>query len=206
MRSGLFGLHGSALCHGDITVPHMGDSISEGTIASVLKKAGDSVAVDEVVAQIETDKVTIDCKSGEAGVVQAVMVQAGAVVKPGQVVVSVTPGGGGGSGSAGASASAPKPMTPVAAAPSPSHAASGSSSHGARTPGIHFPPRRTAQGERISDLPAEKQEQLLSSRHATPVKSQATAASAPAPSSAPAAPTVSKAKVVTTILQSVPSR
>ena len=35
----------------------MGDSITEGSIAAVLKAAGDTVAVDEVIAQIETDKV-----------------------------------------------------------------------------------------------------------------------------------------------------
>jgi len=40
-----------------IAVPEMGDSITEGSIAAVLKAAGDTVAVDEVIAQIETDKV-----------------------------------------------------------------------------------------------------------------------------------------------------
>ena len=184
-------VHESAHLFGDIAVPHMGDSISEGTIANVLKKAGDSVAVDEIVAQIETDKVTIDCKSGEAGVVQSVLVQAGAVVRPGQIVASVAPGAGG--------ASAPGPIPPAAAAPPPA-AASSASSHGSRTPGIHFPTRRTASGERISDLPAAQQDQLFGANHgnATPQPRPASTT----PSTTPPA----KAKVVTTLLQSVPAR
>ena len=40
-----------------VAIPSMGDSISEGTIATILKKAGDAVKMDETVAQIETDKV-----------------------------------------------------------------------------------------------------------------------------------------------------
>lgn len=45
----------------------MGESISEGTIASLLKKAGDAVEEDEAIAQIETDKVTIDVRAPSAG-------------------------------------------------------------------------------------------------------------------------------------------
>jgi pyruvate/2-oxoglutarate dehydrogenase complex dihydrolipoamide acyltransferase (E2) component len=188
----IYSVHGSALLFGDISVPHMGDSISEGTIASVLKKVGDSVAMDEVIAQIETDKVTIDCKSGEAGVVQSVLVQAGAVVRPGQIVASVAPGTGG--------APAPRPVSPAAAAAPPATTASSAPAHGARTPGIHFPTRRTASGERISDLPAAQQDQLFGANHgaATPQPRPATTASSLAPSA--------KAKVVTTMLQSAPAR
>jgi hypothetical protein len=46
---------------GDIVVPFMGDSVPDGVIAAILKKPGDAVAVDEIVAQIETDKV---CDTG----------------------------------------------------------------------------------------------------------------------------------------------
>lgn len=42
----------------DVAVPPMGDSISEGTISAVLKKSGDTVNVDNVIMQVETDKVT----------------------------------------------------------------------------------------------------------------------------------------------------
>lgn len=67
--------HASALLRmPDVVVPPLGESVSEGSIASILKKPGDSVAVDEVVAQLETDKVTIDCKSPHAGTIDDVLV------------------------------------------------------------------------------------------------------------------------------------
>ena len=49
---------GTATREETIAVPSMGDSISEGAVASVMKAVGDEVATDETVAQIETDKVT----------------------------------------------------------------------------------------------------------------------------------------------------
>ena len=52
----------------------MGDSITEGSIAAVLKGPGDSVQVDEVIAQIETDKVTIDVRAATAGVIGKILV------------------------------------------------------------------------------------------------------------------------------------
>ena len=45
----------------------MGESITEGTIAEILKKEGDTVEEDETIAQIETDKVTVDVKAPAAG-------------------------------------------------------------------------------------------------------------------------------------------
>nr|GMC47448.1 dihydrolipoyllysine-residue succinyltransferase component of 2-oxoglutarate dehydrogenase complex 1, mitochondrial-like [Ipomoea batatas] len=50
----------------------MGESITDGTLATFLKKPGDRVEVDEAIAQVETDKVTIDVTSPEAGVIQEV--------------------------------------------------------------------------------------------------------------------------------------
>ena len=45
----------------------MGDSITEGAVAALTKSPGDAVAADEVIAQIETDKVTIDVRRPAAG-------------------------------------------------------------------------------------------------------------------------------------------
>ena len=58
----------------NVEVPSMGDSITEGSIAAVLKGPGDSVQVDEVIAQIETDKVTIDVRAATAGVIGKILV------------------------------------------------------------------------------------------------------------------------------------
>ena len=49
-------------------VPALGESITEGTIASWAKSEGDSVAADDVIAIVETDKVTVDIKSPHSGV------------------------------------------------------------------------------------------------------------------------------------------
>ncbi|GMH26877.1 hypothetical protein Nepgr_028720 [Nepenthes gracilis] len=48
----------------------MGESITDGTIAKFLKQPGDRVEADEPIVQIETDKVSIDVVSPEAGVIQ----------------------------------------------------------------------------------------------------------------------------------------
>jgi uncharacterized protein (DUF169 family) len=49
-------------------VPALGESITEGSIASWTKAVGDRVAVDDVIVIVETDKVTVDIKSTYAGV------------------------------------------------------------------------------------------------------------------------------------------
>jgi Biotin-requiring enzyme len=51
-----------------VLVPSMGDSITEGTIAALLKQPGDFVDEDEPIAQVETDKVTIEVRAPVAGV------------------------------------------------------------------------------------------------------------------------------------------
>lgn len=141
-------------------------------------------------------QVTIDCKTTEAGILQRLMVQIGAVVKPGQAVASI---------SAGAAAAHALPAPAAAAAPSRQDAGD-STFHGGRMPGIHFPARRTAGGERISDLPAAKQDQILGAGHAAPAPTAAPASAKPAAAAVapPAAPV--KAKVSTTILTEVPAR
>jgi len=57
-----------------VQVPPLGESITDGTIASILKKPGDSVEEDEPLLQIETDKVTIDVRSPQAGTVETILV------------------------------------------------------------------------------------------------------------------------------------
>jgi 2-oxoglutarate dehydrogenase E2 component (dihydrolipoamide succinyltransferase) len=49
-------------------VPALGESITEGSIAKWAKSVGDKVAVDDVVVIVETDKVTVDIKSTNAGI------------------------------------------------------------------------------------------------------------------------------------------
>eukprot|EP00775_Hariotina_reticulata_P007670 gene7670-7872_t len=76
----------------------MGDSITEGSIAAVLKQPGDIVQEDDVIAQIETDKVTIDVKfTAKSGKVTSILVAEGDTVTVGQPVAQVEPGSAAGS-------------------------------------------------------------------------------------------------------------
>ncbi|XP_010546707.1 PREDICTED: dihydrolipoyllysine-residue succinyltransferase component of 2-oxoglutarate dehydrogenase complex 1, mitochondrial-like [Tarenaya hassleriana] len=67
----------------DAVVPFMGESISDGTLAAFLKKPGDRVEADEPIAQIETDKVTIDVPSPSAGIIEKLVANEGDTVEPG---------------------------------------------------------------------------------------------------------------------------
>lgn len=76
-----------------VAVPAMGESISEGTVASILKGVGDSVAEDDVIAQLDTDKVTMDIKYQEKmpGVIKSILVEEGATVEVGQAFAEIEP-------------------------------------------------------------------------------------------------------------------
>ena len=113
----------------EIEVPQMGDSITEGAIAALLKSPGDSVEMDEIIAQIETDKVTIDVRAPGPGVIDSYKVSEGDTVTVGQALATFTPGAGGASTKVAAApaaaaaaptavpAAAPAPPKPAAAAP-----------------------------------------------------------------------------------------
>ncbi|KAI3443413.1 hypothetical protein Pfo_000078 [Paulownia fortunei] len=86
----------SSNTEGDIVeavVPFMGESISDGTLATFLKKPGDRVEVDEPIAQVETDKVTIDVNSPEAGVIQKLIAKEGDTVEPGTKIAIISKSG-----------------------------------------------------------------------------------------------------------------
>jgi 2-oxoglutarate dehydrogenase E2 component (dihydrolipoamide succinyltransferase) len=99
----------------DVKTPTMGESVSEGTIATWSKKVGDKVAKDEVLVEIETDKVAVEVSSPVDGVLSEILVENGGSVKPGQVIARVA--GGAGAGSAPQAPAAPSAAAPKAAAP-----------------------------------------------------------------------------------------
>lgn len=106
-RSHRQSLHSSAavLVALDVVVPSMGDSITEGTIVNVSKSKGDSVEEDEVIAQIETDKVTIDVRAPSGGTLAEILVSDDQNVEVGDVVARLDDAGGGSSGEAEAKSS-----------------------------------------------------------------------------------------------------
>jgi 2-oxoglutarate dehydrogenase E2 component (dihydrolipoamide succinyltransferase) len=77
----------------DVKVPALGESITEGTLAQWLKKAGDTVAADEPVASLETDKVTVDVPSPVAGVLTETVAKEGETVEVGAVIARIDESG-----------------------------------------------------------------------------------------------------------------
>ena len=70
----------------EVRVAAMGESITEGSVAAILAPPGTAVEEDQVIAQIETDKVTIDVRAPSAGVVQQILVKPDETVVVGQLV------------------------------------------------------------------------------------------------------------------------
>jgi 2-oxoglutarate dehydrogenase E2 component (dihydrolipoamide succinyltransferase) len=78
----------------DVQLPALGESITEGTLAQWLKKPGDSVAADEPIASIETDKVSVEVPSPVAGVLSETLANEGDTVAVGAVIARIGEGGG----------------------------------------------------------------------------------------------------------------
>ena len=73
----------------DVAVPALGESITEGTLAQWLKKPGETVAADEPLASLETDKVTVDVPSPVAGVLSETLVKEGDTVAVGALIARI---------------------------------------------------------------------------------------------------------------------
>ncbi len=56
----------------DVTLPQLGETVTEGTITRWFKKVGDTVAADEPLVELETDKVTVEVPAPAAGVLEAI--------------------------------------------------------------------------------------------------------------------------------------
>jgi pyruvate dehydrogenase E2 component (dihydrolipoyllysine-residue acetyltransferase) len=76
----------------DFTLPELGENIAAGDVLRVLVKPGDTIAKDQAVLELETDKATIEVPSSVAGTVKDVKVKAGDKVKVGQAILSVEDG------------------------------------------------------------------------------------------------------------------
>ncbi|MCA3369622.1 MAG: 2-oxoglutarate dehydrogenase complex dihydrolipoyllysine-residue succinyltransferase [Roseomonas sp.] len=109
----------------NIVVPSLGESVSSATVARWLKKAGDAVAADEPLVELETDKVTVEVNAPVGGVISAIAADTGAEVVPGAVLGSIQAGAAVGAAKpVAAPAPAPKPAAPAPApvAPAAGHA------------------------------------------------------------------------------------
>ena len=109
----------------DITLPQLGETVTEGTITRWFKKVGDTIAADEPLFEVSTDKVDTEVPSPVAGTVTEIRVAEGETVAVGTVIAVVGAAGAAPSPAPGAAAPAPvaapapAPAPVVAAAPAP---------------------------------------------------------------------------------------
>jgi len=101
----------------DIMTPALGESVTEATVARWTKKVGEAVKKDEILIELETDKVSLEVASPADGVLTAIGAEEGATVVPGTVLGIVTEGA-----TASAASAAPAAAAPKAAAPAPAPA------------------------------------------------------------------------------------
>lgn len=95
----------------EIRVPTLGESVTEATVATWFKKPGDAVAVDEMLCELETDKVTVEVPSPAAGVMAEIVAAEGATVGVDALLATLAEGEG------AAPAPATKPAAEAASAP-----------------------------------------------------------------------------------------
>ena len=106
----------------EITVPTLGESVVEATIARWLKKAGDSVAADEPVVELETDKVTLEVPAPVNGTLSDIVASEGATVEVGALLARMEEGAAPAPKTEAPKTEAPKAEAPKAAAPAPTPA------------------------------------------------------------------------------------
>src|SRR5882757_3792454 len=104
----------------EVRVPTLGESVTEATIGRWFKKAGDPVAVDEPLVELETDKVTIEVPAPSAGTLGEITAKDGETVAVGALLGQINDGA---AGAAAKPAQAPAKAAATAAAPPPPPAA-----------------------------------------------------------------------------------
>lgn len=191
----------------EFKLPNLGDGVAAGDVLRVLVKAGDTLAVDQSVLELETDKATLEVPSSVAGRVAEIKVKEGDKVKPGQVVLVVDEAGGetkAAKAEADTKAAAPAAAAEATAAEAPSAAPAAAEASGpgeadrptdrpmaasASGPGeADRPtdrPMRAAEAADTTEAPAERQEKVLAFS-----ASRSASAAASAGPVAPAAPSV----------------
>ena len=97
----------------DVRVPTLGESVTEATVATWFKKPGDAVAVDEMLCELETDKVTVEVPAPAAGVMGEIVAAEGTTVGVDALLAVINAGN---SASAAPTPAAPTVSTPTSAA------------------------------------------------------------------------------------------
>ncbi|MEM9097923.1 MAG: 2-oxoglutarate dehydrogenase complex dihydrolipoyllysine-residue succinyltransferase [Pseudomonadota bacterium] len=109
----------------EVRVPTLGESVTEATVATWFKQPGEAVAVDEMLCELETDKVTVEVPAPVAGVMAEHVAKEGDTVGVDALLATIEAG-------EGAAAASPAPAAPAAPPPEPTHpAAAAPSGNGA---------------------------------------------------------------------------
>ena len=116
----------------EVKVPQLSESVAEATLLQWKKKPGEAVAQDEILIEIETDKVVLEVPAPSAGVVAELVVGDGGTVVADQVIAKIDTEGKAGAAAPAAAAAAPAPA--AAAAPAAAPVAAGGSMAGVAMP------------------------------------------------------------------------
>jgi 2-oxoglutarate dehydrogenase E2 component (dihydrolipoamide succinyltransferase) len=103
----------------EVKVPQLSESVAEATLLAWKKKVGDSVAVDEILVEVETDKVVLEVPAPSAGVITEIIMGDGSTVAAEQLIAKIDT-----EGKASAGAAAPVAVAAPSAPPAPAAAAS----------------------------------------------------------------------------------
>jgi 2-oxoglutarate dehydrogenase E2 component (dihydrolipoamide succinyltransferase) len=109
----------------EVKVPQLSESVAEATLLQWKKKPGEAVAADEILIEIETDKVVLEVPAPSAGVLGQIVKGDGSTVVSGETIATVDSEGKAAAAPAGAAKAAPAPMPPASAVPPASAGAAG---------------------------------------------------------------------------------
>jgi 2-oxoglutarate dehydrogenase E2 component (dihydrolipoamide succinyltransferase) len=169
----------------DITMPQLGETVTEGTITRWFKQVGEAIAEDEVLFEVSTDKVDSEVPSPAAGVLTEILVQEGETVDVGTVLARVGDAASGGvDGQAAPAEQAPAEEAPAAAEPAPAEEAPVEVAEGTGETGS--PEVEEAPAQPDEQVPVAAQEPEVSSAPAGGADASATAPTPSGPSAAPA--------------------
>jgi 2-oxoglutarate dehydrogenase E2 component (dihydrolipoamide succinyltransferase) len=110
----------------EVKVPQLSESVTEATLLQWKKKVGDAVAVDEILIEVETDKVVLEVPAPSAGVITEIVQADGATVGAEQLIAKIDTAATAGASAPAAAAPAPALAQAAAPAPAPAAAAGGS--------------------------------------------------------------------------------
>ncbi len=171
----------------EVTVPVLGESITEATLGEWLKQPGDAVKADEPIASLETDKVSVEVPAPVAGVMGAHSVNVGDTVSVGATIGSIEAGDGAAAKPADA---APAPAPTPAPAPAPAESAGQQAPASGDAPAALSPSVRRAVLETGVDpatIKGSGKDGRLTKDDVLAAKQAPAPAAAPAPAPAPTA-------------------